>query len=299
MASASAFEPGDTDEVAALWRSLHPDWTWLDDREYLPLFFERQDNAFEQIRYVVRCRKDVIATVFARCSRQSNWPPCRTINIETRPENIAAEWLDPILASFVDSDRGRPDMWHVTSLPMALSPHAAPLLEASGFVRHSSQMIMEWSGEAVMVVDPSPARLQRYAGGDRETDRAIVDLHNRSYRQWRLVPPADIESLWQSWPGLEAHEFVLALENDRLVGYSTWVVTAGEPWISDHAAARSHWGTGVASAVGTKAMQILLERGYRLIKAAVRSTNAPALRLHRKFGWRVGHECAQTFVRKL
>lgn len=72
-------------------------------------------------------------------------------------------------------------MWHVTSPATALSGAAAPLLEAAGFVRHSSQMIMEWSSEPAAVVDPSPARLQRYAGGDREIDRAIVDLRNPSF----------------------------------------------------------------------------------------------------------------------
>jgi hypothetical protein len=298
MASVSAFEPDDTDEVVALWRSLHPDWTWLDDRQRLPLFFERLDG-FERIRYVVRCRKAVTATVFARCSRDSNWPPSRTINIETRPENIAAEWLDSILASFVDSDRGRPDMWHVTSPATALSPAAAPLLEAAGFVRHSRQVIMEWSSEPVTVVDPSPARLQRYAGGDRAIDSAIVDLRNRSYRPSRMMAPADVESLWAPWPGLDVQEFLLAWDGDRLAGLADWCVTGGEVFISSFAVARSHWGTRVSSAIATHAMQLLFELGHHKILSLVRSNNAASMRLQLKLGWKVEGELAQTFVRKL
>jgi hypothetical protein len=299
VASVSAFEPGDTDEVVALWRSLHPDWTWLDDRQRLPLFFERQDDAFEQIRYVVRCREAVVATVFARCSRDANWPPKRTIHIETQPETIVAEWLDPILASFVDSDRGRPDMWHVTSPATALSGAAAPLLEAAGFVRHSNQVVMEWSSEPVAVVDPSPAHLRRYAGGDREIDRAIVDLQNRSYRPSRLMPQADVESLWDPWPGLDVREFLLAWDSDRLVGFTDWCVTGDGVFISNMAVARSHWGTRISSAIGTRTMQLLFELGHRKIETVVFSNNAASMRLHLKLGWKVERELAQTFVRKL
>ena len=54
---------------------------------------------------------------------------------------------------------------------------------------------MEWSGQSVTVIDPSPAHFERYAGGDQDIDSAIVDLHNRAYRRTRLVPPADIERL--------------------------------------------------------------------------------------------------------
>ena len=88
------------------------------------------------------------------------------------------------------------DTWHVARPTPILSPVLAPLLEAAGFVRHSVSLQMEWSGESVKVIDPNPAHFERYAGGDRDIDSAIVDLHNRAYRRMRLVPPADIERLW-------------------------------------------------------------------------------------------------------
>jgi hypothetical protein len=159
---------------------------------------------------------------------------------------------------------------------------------------------MEWVGEYVPVVDLSPVHLERYGGGNLDLDQAIVDLHNRSYRWSHLVSPADLESLWKPWPGLKAREYVLAMENDRLVGYAEWFETKGNPpFINSLVAARSHWATAVAAAVGTNAMQILLERGHRKIEATVRSNNAAALRLHREFSWKVACEAAHTFVRRL
>jgi RimJ/RimL family protein N-acetyltransferase len=298
MASVSVFERADTEDVAALWRSLHPDWMWLDDRERLPLVFERQD-AIEQIRYVVRCRKTVIGTVFARCAAEPNGPLTLFIDIQTRHENIAAEWVDPILASLADRDRGRPDMWHVTSVATALSPAAAPLLEAAGFARHSRWLIMEWNSEPIALIDPGTAHLQRYAGGYREIDRAIADLHNRAYSSSRMVGPAEGESLWDPWPGQEAREFVLAWEGNRLIGFAQWCVNGGEAFISNLAVARSHWGTAISSAIGTRAMQLLFELGHRRVESIVHSNNAASMGLQRKLGWKVAREQAHTFVRRL
>ena len=105
-------------------------------------------------------------------------------------------------------------------------------------------------------------------------DKAIVELHNRSYRSSRLMPPWGVENLWQSWPGLTLREYVLAMEQDRLVGYAEWFVVDGKPCINSFVAARSHWGTPVGAAVGTKAMQILVELGHRKIESSVVSTNA-------------------------
>jgi hypothetical protein len=68
-----------------------------------------------------------------------------------------------------------------------------------------------------------PARLKRYAGGNLDIDQAIVDLHDRSYRRSRLGPPLDFGSLWKSEPGLSAREYVLAMEDDRVVGYCEWL----------------------------------------------------------------------------
>jgi hypothetical protein len=299
MTSVVSFEPSHAEQIVALWRLLHPDWAWLDNSAARDEIFEPSDTV-ERIRYVVLNKDAVIASVFSTCLRQKPWPRNRFIQIEAAPADISVEWLDVVFASFNDADRGQADIWHVANLTESSMPILAPLLEAVGFIRHSSMLHMEWSGESVTVVDPSPAHFECYAGGNLDIDQAIVDLHNRSYRPSRLVPPVDLETLWKPRPGQKAREYVLAMENDRLVGYAEWLETHGEPpFISSFVAARSHWGTAVAAAVGTKAMQILVERGHRKIESSVRSNNAGSLRLHREHGWKVAFETSHTFVRRL
>ena len=299
MTAVFPFERSHADQVAALWRLLHPDWTWLDNPEERDKILFESSDAVERINYVVQREDAVIASVFSICSRDKTWPRNRFISIEARPEDMAAEGASNVLASFIDADRGQPDTWHVVTTTDSLSPVLAPLLDAAGFVHHSNVMQMEWSGESVTLVDPSPARLERYAGGNQEMDNAIVDLHNRSYRPSRMVPPVDVARLWKPWLGQEVREFVLALEKDRLVGYAEWAVTDGKSYINSLVVARSHWGTAVARAIGLKTMQILLVLGHDKIGSAVRSNNAASLRLHLKNGWKAASEPIYTFVRKL
>jgi GNAT superfamily N-acetyltransferase len=298
MLSVSAFAPSDIDEVAALWRSLHPDWTWLDDRARLTLLFERQD-ARERMGYVVRRHNAVIATVFTTCPAPANEPQQRLITIKTQPADVTAEWLDPILASFADADRERPDTRHVTSLAMPLASAAAPLLEAAGFVRHSTQTFVQWDSAPMVLVDPSPAKLQRYHGGDRDIDRAIVDLHNRAYRPSEMGPRIDSDGLWAPSPGLLAREYMLAWDGGRLAGLAEWFATHSIVAVEDLAVARSHWGTSLAAAILGAVMQLLFELGYRHVKATVRSNNAAAMRLALNLGWKLDREWMQTFVRRV
>lgn len=261
--------------------------------------FQRRDE-LEPIRYIVEYQGALIATVFTECLPYSTWPHNRFIHFEAEPANMTARWLNSVLAFLADADRNKPHTWHVVNVTEASISTLAPLLEAEGFVRHSSMLQMVWTGEAVAVVDPSPAHFRTYAGGDLETDQAIVDLHNRAYRWPHMVPPADVESLWKAWPGLKAHEYVLAIENNRLVGYAEWLEPAGKPpVINSFVVTRSHWGTPIGRAVASKAMQILLERGHRKIEGIVRSNNAAALRVHREFGSRVACETAHILTRRL
>jgi RimJ/RimL family protein N-acetyltransferase len=141
-------------------------------------------------------------------------------------------------------------------------------------------------------------RLERYTGGNADFDKAIVDLHNRSYRRMRLTPPADLEYLWKTWPGLSAHEFVLAWEGERMVGYAEWIVANDKPLMNSLVAARSHWGTPVAAAAGTQAMEYMLALGYRTLYSSVISKNAASIKLQQRHGWRLTTELARTYVRR-
>jgi hypothetical protein len=297
MISVFPFDRGYSDQVLALWRLLHPDWRLLEDRAEFHKFVESGD-AVERIGYVVQRADAVIASVFGTCARDRNWARTRFLRIEVRPEDIAAAWLDPVLASFIEVDQGQPDTWHVVNVAEPLSLVLAPLLESAGFAAHCSRLQMEWSGDSITVEDPSPARLERYAGGDRDIDRSIVDLRNRCFRPWRLEMPVALEDVWPPLADQDAHEFVLALENDCLVGFSEWYVIDGEPWLSSSGSS-SPWGTAVGGALGTKTMQILLGLGHRKLNSIIRSNNTASMRLHLKFGWKVAHEVHQIFVRRL
>jgi hypothetical protein len=294
MISVSPFEPLDADEVVALWRALHPDWKWLDDPVERNEQFQSSD-AVEHSGFIVRRGQAPIASVFAIGWRHHGLALTRRVRIEARPEDIAAEWLEDVLARFLDRDRGHGGTWHVVDLNKALSPALARHLEAAGFAPHSRLLLLEWAGDSMTLADPGRARLERYAGGNAAIDRAIIELHDRSYFRSRLVPPTALADLWKPWPGQQVREFVLAWETDRLVGYADWSVSDGEVWIDDCTSARR----GIGAAVGTKAMQLLLELGHCRIKSVAHSTNEASLLLLRKFGWKVAGELSHTFVRKL
>lgn len=281
-----------------MWRVLHPEWTWLDDPAARSDFFAQSDNR-ERIRTVVQRGDAVIATVFSTRAQDPTWTRNRFIDVQARPEDIGADWLGIVLSSFAAADRGEHGTWQFVNAAPALSPVLGPLLEAEGFVRSFKVLRIEWRGDTVTVADPSPIRLERYAGGSRETDTAIADLQNRINRLARPKPPADLETLWRRSPGLQMHEYLLALEDGRVVGYVEWSVTDGEAGIAQFTVARSHWGTGIASPLLARAMQVLLELGHRKIAAMVRSTNTAAMSRWRELGWQVAAELSETFVRKL
>jgi GNAT superfamily N-acetyltransferase len=295
--SVISFDPSHEAGVISLWRALHPDWTWLDDPAQAAQAFKPRDG-LERIRYVIERDGAVIATAFASRALDTGWPRNRSVRIDARLQDIDASWLGSVLASVAEADRDQPDTWHVVSAEPSLSSVLGPLLEAEGFVLSYTVWRIEWSGVSVNAVDPSPLRFECYTGGSREIDRAIVDLHNRSYRTARPKPPADIETLWTPYPGAEKRGFVLAIDDDRVVGFAEWSVGA-EAWVTSFVVARSHWGRAIGAVMGAKVMQVLVSLGQRKMIASVRSTNTAIMRLWRDLGWQVASEMFTVFVRKL
>ena len=280
-------------------RALHPDWTWLDDPETRAKMFEPSE-AFSALD--TWCSAMTPSSPPSSLPARSTRPGHATVISRSKHDPRTLPPIGSIRCSRNASRRycSHPDTWHMVNPLEPLWPVLGPLLEAAGFVLHSSSMRMQWGGELVAVPDPSPARFVRYAGGNSEMDKAIVELHNRSYRSslW-LMTPWRVEQLWQSWPGLTLREYVLAMEHDRLVGYAEWFVVDGKPCINSFVAARSHWGTPVGAAVGTKAMQTSSNSGTARSSSASFSTNAPSMKLHLKHGWHVAAEQARSYVRKL
>jgi hypothetical protein len=289
---AHRFQP----DALALWRALHPEWTWYDDPEVAKMAFEVDEYraGFAALR-----GETLIGTVFGTVTKaDTGWPRNRYIQIEARYEDLDAAWILPALEAFATADAAHPETWHVASPAEKEWPRLSPLLARAGFTLHTRSMAMEWEGDTVEVVDASPIRFERYAGGNAEIDVAIVELHNRAYRAARLTGPANIEYLWKPWPGVTVREYVLARDGDRIVGYAELFVYEGKPCINSFVAARSHWGTPVGAAVGTKAMAILVGLGHRKLFSSVNASNAASMKLHMKHGWRIVTEQSRSYVRR-
>jgi hypothetical protein len=220
LISVVPFERRHVDRVIALWRLLHPEWAWLDDPSAATEIFESRPDR-ELIRYVVERGDAVTATVFtSRGLDDTGWTRNRTMTLEARAEDIGADWLRTILRSLATVDRGSPGTRQVLNTQPNLSPLLRSLLEAEGFMRSFKLLRIEWSGGSVTVGDPGTIRFERYAGGSRDIDAAIVELHNRSFRAARPKLRIDLDRLWTPHATLQQREFVLAMEEERLVGYA-------------------------------------------------------------------------------
>jgi hypothetical protein len=191
MTSVVPFERGHADQVVALWRMLHPDWTWLDDPTAAADLFEPS----ERIRYVVERGDAVIATAFASLKQDPTWTRNRIIDVQARPEDISADWLDIILGSLVAADRGQPDTWHVVNAAPCLSPVLGPLLETEGFVRSFKVWRIEWSGASVSPEHDHCGEVTVYEQvrdapeGDAAEARVTRDPRDTIDRQLVIDPP--------------------------------------------------------------------------------------------------------------
>src|SRR5262249_40805727 len=154
----------------AFWESLHPDWTWLRDRERVMDTFA-EDEDVERNDYLVRLHKSLIATVFTRCLRRSSWLPSRFVHVETRPATLRSRWLGPLLEEIQGIDQRGHETWHVINVAQNLLLDLQPILDLSGFCQHSKVLRMEWRGQFIRTTDAGPVLFERYIGGSPETDQ--------------------------------------------------------------------------------------------------------------------------------
>jgi hypothetical protein len=283
--------------VTALWLELHPDWLWVTDEEFRKSAFEMDED---RVGFIVEDEAGrLVGTVFGTATRDPTWPRNRYLHLELKPEAVREDLLTPLLTQMADSDHGRPGTWQILNLSDKSPPGLAEIVLGTGFELHDISFRMEWNGETVPLVEPAPLRLELYQGGNEATDAELVDLHNRAYRPARLVGPTKIEHLWpKAWPGLKEREFVLVWDGERIAGFAEWFSINGEAIINSIVAARPHWGTHAAPAAGTRAMQRMIDHGYRPLVSAVSSRNAASYKLQYRHGWRRVRENSRNYVRK-
>ncbi|MBR5452416.1 MAG: ribosomal protein S18-alanine N-acetyltransferase [Clostridia bacterium] len=80
--------------------------------------------------------------------------------------------------------------------------------------------------------------------------------------------------------------FLLAEENGKIVGYLGMKPVLDEGYISNVAVTNSARGKGIGSALLQKLDEYAKENGIRTISLEVRPSNAPAIALYEKFGYK-------------
>jgi len=298
MISINAFDQSELNAVLGFWQSLHPDCTWLSDREQVSEMLS-EDEDIKRDDYVVRSEQDIIATVFTKVLRRRGWMPTRFLYAEVGTAALGFRWLESLLEKIREIDKGRSDTWHLINIEQEMLCILQPILESSGFFQHSRVLRSEWKGEFVRATELAQVLLERYSGGSFETDQAIVTLHECAFHQSRFAAPLCIPRLWKPWPGQQSREYVLGWNNNCLVGFAEWALVGGAAAITNVAVAPSWQGLGLAKTIAARAMQIILRDGHRSILATTQSNNTASLTTQNKLGWQVSRELAYTFVRVL
>lgn len=299
MATMTEFVPYDTamaGQVAALWHKLYPEWEGASDTAEVNkiLAAERVVDAIAVLQ-----GDRLVATVC--CSRQKS--PDGSSNIwialANEPDSLSADAFSTLLAQFSHIDAETPGTWHIIA-PIQRFPHdLEAVLTASGFKLDRMTREMEWTGDAVPLVDAGALRVQAYGGGDPRVDRAIIDLHNRSYRSLRLVTQMDETNVWKPYGSTQtARGMVICWDEDRIASFAEWSVLEGKPVVTSIVCARSHWGTAAAAAAGTRAMQHLVDLGFRRLLTYASTSNAAAHKLHLRHGWREVKVTNPIYIRK-
>lgn len=80
--------------------------------------------------------------------------------------------------------------------------------------------------------------------------------------------------------------FLVAEENGKIVGYLGMKPVLDEGYISNVAVTNSARGKGIGSALLQKLDEYAKENGIRTISLEVRPSNAPAIALYEKFGYK-------------
>lgn len=119
----------------------------------------------------------------------------------------------------------------------------------------------------------------------------------RRLRWWDIEPVLALErelftgDAWSAelfWSELAQHEsrhYVVAADDDRLVGYAGLAVTDDEAYVQTIAVAASEQRSGIGALLLAEVMAAATERGAERVGLEVRTDNTAAQALYRRFGF--------------
>jgi ribosomal protein S18 acetylase RimI-like enzyme len=141
-----------------------------------------------------------------------------------------------------------------------------------------------------------PWTFVEYHGGNPAHDAAIVDLHARGYRGSPTIPRLTPEAV-AAQAAAPRLAFLLALDGDRVVGFTLVSLADGQAYIDSFVVARSHWGTRVSDALHGRVAALAQAAGCSRITANVERSNHASRRGVERRGmlavgriWRFGRE---------
>ena len=124
------------------------------------------------------------------------------------------------------------------------------------------------------------------------TDLVITDAEGRHVPDIERMEKLCFSMPWtaaqiQSQLSDESHIFIAALSPDgRVLGYVGAMLAADEGYISNVAVDPEHRRQGIGGALIEKLVSMAAERGLAFLTLEARASNAPALALYEKYGFR-------------
>lgn len=296
MAELIAYDETMLERISAFWCKVFPEWPEAGDSEQTRQIVTKPEN----LDVSLLCQNgELIATAISMRQIAPDGSSNIWISVASEPAQLSAADLKLLLSRISGLDAELPNTWHIISLQERLPEPLELALAEEGFLLDRMTREMEWCGDAVPLADPGNLRIQEYDGGDAAIDQAILDLHNRSYRALRLVSQMSPQNVWRPYFGQKSRGMVICWDGDSMASFAEWGVLDDKPIVTSIVAARSHWGTSAAAAAGTRAMQHLLDMGYRRLLTYASTRNTAAYKLHLRYGWREVKVVSPVYIRKL
>ena len=161
-------------------------------------------------------------------------------------------------------------------------------------LRSNAMMLRQGLTESRRKMDAEQVRLASFDRiADRDKLRHFWELSETTTADMpSTVPyvPAPFDAFVQGWmgrPGFREDRLWIALEGDRMLGYSVlaYPPTRGPVWNNGTAVIREARGRGIARALKLESMVQAIDAGTQKIRTGNDSTNAPILHLNEVLGF--------------